>query len=282
MKTEILIDAIGKIDARYVEEAELWTHKAGRSERKASGFWSLSRKRALATAACFALIAAGLFVVLRNPGREDMAGGVYKGEDSSSGGEGSQEAGGDSGVENGAADHTDGAGQEDKAGQADGAGQENKAGQAEQSGGEGRADGAEQSGGAGQSDGAGQPDADAPAYAAAQGGKDRVKDYLLEALGDTESIAVTRYSGGREEAYTLEGADVKALKEWMKALTLGEEATFEEGAYPGEVSEGGEVYYFEASEGEAAFSYRDFGECYLVVEDHWYPVLNPAEPPLPE
>lgn len=247
MKTEILIDAIGKIDARYVEEAELWTHKAGRAERKASGFWSLFRKRALATAACFALIATGLFVVLRNPGREDMAGGVYKGEDSSSGGEGSQEAGGDSGgIENGAAD------------QSDGAGQENKAGQAE------------------------QPDADAPAYAATQGGKDRVKDYLLEALGDTESIAVTRYSGGREEAYTLEGADVKALKEWMKALTLGEEATFEEGAYPGEVSEGGEVYYFEASEGEAAFSYRDFGDCYLVLKDHWYPVLNPAQPPLPE
>lgn len=283
MKTEILIDAIGQIDARYVEEAELWTPKVDRSERKVSGFWSLSRKRALATAACFALIVTGLLVALRNPGREDMADGAHMGANNLKGSEESQEAGGDSGgMENGAADQTDGAGQENKAGQADGAGQENKAGQAEQSGGAGRADGAEQSGGAGQSDGAGQPDADAPTYAATQGGPDRVKDYLLEALGDTESIAVTRYSGGREKAYTLEGADVKALKEWMKTLTLGEEAIFEEGAYPGEVSEGGEVYYFETLEGGAVFSYRDFGDCYLVLKDHWYPVLNPAQPPLPD
>lgn len=240
MKTEVLIDAIGKIDALYVEEAELWTPKAGRSERKVPGFWSLSWKRALATAACFALIVAGLFVALRNPGREDMTGGFYKGGDSSSGGEGSLEAGSDAGgTENGASD---------------------------------------------QADGADQRDADAPEDKAAQGvtEADTVKNHVLEALGDTESIAATRYSGGREEAYTLDKADLEALKEWINNLTLGEEVAFEEGAYPGEVSEGGEVYYFETLEGGAVFSYRAFGDCYLVLKDHWYPVLNPAQPPLPD
>lgn len=240
MKTEVLIDAIGKIDALYVEEAELWTPKAGRSERKVPGFWSLSWKRTLATAACFALIVTGLFVALRNPGREDMTGGAHMGANNLKGSEGSQEAGGSaSGMENGASD---------------------------------------------QADGAGQPYADAPGDEATERGTeaDTVKNHLLEALGDTESIAVTRYSGGSEEAYTLEAADLEALKEWINNLTLGEEVTFEEGAYPGEASEGGEVYYFEALEGGTVFSYRDFGDCYLVFKDHWYPVLNPAQPPLPD
>lgn len=238
MKTEILIDAIGKIDALYVEEAELWTPKAGRSERKVPGWRALSWKRTLATAACFALIAAGLFVALRNPGREDMADGAHMGANNLKGSEESQEAGGDSGgMENGAADQTDGAGQRD---------------------------------------------ADAPEDKAAQGvtEADTVKNHVLEALGDTESIAATRYSGGREEAYTLEGTDLEALKEWINNLTLGEEVTFEEGAYPGEASEGGEVYYFETLEGGAVFSYRDFGDCYLVLKERWYPVMNPTEPPL--
>lgn len=268
MKTEILIDAIGQIDARYVEEAELWTPKVDRSERKVSGFWSLSRKRALATAACFALIVTGLLVALRNPGREDMADGAHMGANNLKGSEESQEAGGDSGgMENGASDQAGGAGQSYGEGQSDGASQ---------------SDGGGQSHGAAQENGAGQRDADAPGDKATQGvtEADTVKNHLLEDLGDTESIAVTHYSGGREEAYTLDKADLEALKEWINNLTLGEEVTFEEGAYPGEASEGGEVYYFETLEGGAVFSYRDFGDCYLVLKERWYPVMNPTEPPL--
>lgn len=94
------------------------------------------------------------------------------------------------------------------------------------------------------------------------------------------SVTVEHYSCRGERTVVVEGKELDQLRAWADSLELGDAVFFAAGKTPGEKSEGGEVYFFQFDGGE--FSYRDFGTCYLVVEDTWYPVQNPKAPPIPE
>lgn len=98
---------------------------------------------------------------------------------------------------------------------------------------------------------------------------------------EVEGITVTRYSGGEERVYRMEGDDLLELKEWAAMLALVDQFAFEDGEQPGAEEEGGVVYEFVPDGAFPSFSYRDFGDAYLVMGDWWYLLEHSAEPPLP-
>lgn len=240
MKTETLVDAIGKIDASYVEEAELW-------QKRDTGGVKRYLPRMLATAACLLLVAAGTFAALRSV-NDNMSGGT-KSDENGTGVQESEEI----------------SSEEDDL-------------KSEESSSEGAEEGLPE-GEAGQSGGGehGEDDID---FSTAGNGSDTNSDEIpFQIPEDVAAVTVTRLGCGTEKTVTMEGAELDALRKWADELVLGEAVFFAEGTTPGEVSEGGQVYTF-AKEDEAwEFSYRDFGDCYVVKGDAWYPVLNPTEPP---
>lgn len=94
----------------------------------------------------------------------------------------------------------------------------------------------------------------------------------------TTEVEVIYYNGGREDRSLVEGDGLEGLRAWAASLELGEPVTFAEGEAPGAETDGGEIYQFRFKGG--GFSYHNFGTCYLVVEDLWYPVQNPIAPPV--
>lgn len=79
------------------------------------------------------------------------------------------------------------------------------------------------------------------------------------------------------------GEDVDSLRDWVSELEY-ELLEFEEGHSPGD-SDGGEVYEFVLTEeGYPGFSYVISGprDCYLLIEDCWFSVSNPSNPPVTE
>lgn len=95
-----------------------------------------------------------------------------------------------------------------------------------------------------------------------------------------ESLTVTHLSSGTEKVFTLEGIELDALKDWASSLSFREKVTFQDGNYPGQNEEGGELYLFQFNGNDSSLSYRNFGDCYFVVGEDWYLVSNPSNPPI--
>ncbi len=97
---------------------------------------------------------------------------------------------------------------------------------------------------------------------------------------DVTKIKVTHYVSGEENSWIAEGEEINGLKEWANNLKY-DIVEFEESQTPGE-SEGGEVYDFTLTEGNyPGFSYIINGDnCYLLIEEYWYAVSNPSNPPI--
>lgn len=248
MKTDTLIDAIGKIDAVYVEEAQLWQKQ--RTSRVIKFSFHGRTRRILATAACLLLVTAGVFAALRSAYFSDKSDGAA--------------------VKNESSEWNDSADQETQNTE-----EESAPGEAGSDNGSAN-EGDNSSGSPGEMDGTGEElpetENDAEVEEIAKSG--------LEIPEEVSFVTVTHGEGGTEERFALGGEKLESLKEWANNLTLGEAVTFEEGAYPGDNFEAGEYFFFDFGEAYPAFSYRDFGDCYIVMEDVWYPVLNPTEPPV--
>lgn len=248
MKTDTLIDAIGKIDAVYVEEAELWQKQ--RTSRVINFALNGRTRRILATAACLLLVTAGVFAALRSAYFSDKSDGAA--------------------VENGSSEWDGSVGQETQDTEEESA--------PEESGGDNGStnEGGNSSGSPGDMDGTGE---ELPGTENEAEVEDVAKSGL-EIPTEVSFVTVTHGEGGTEERFALGGEELESLKEWANNLTLGEAVTFEEGAYPGDNLEAGEYFFFDFGEAYPAFFYRDFGDCYIVMEDVWYPVLNPTDPPM--
>lgn len=106
--------------------------------------------------------------------------------------------------------------------------------------------------------------------------KDSTTSVNLSIPDDITEASVSHIVSGQESQWIIGGNDIPPLNDWLSRLQC------EQGNKP-EDSEGGEVYFF-AFDGrdDLNFSYVNNGEngCYLVVNETWYYVSNPADPPV--
>lgn len=99
---------------------------------------------------------------------------------------------------------------------------------------------------------------------------------------EISQVKVAYLGGGRAAEWELDQGEISQWNSWLNSLTL-EPKTFLQNEQPGENQEGGVIYSFQINgEREESISYRNFGDCYLVIEDNWYQVLNPQDPWEPE
>lgn len=114
-------------------------------------------------------------------------------------------------------------------------------------------------------------------------GCDKHSELIALIPDDITVINITHDVCGQSTKFTAEGENLDYLKVWVDNLQY-EHQTFIKGNSPGDC-EGGEVYFFEMTEGDyPGFSYIINGknECYLLIEGEWYYVLNPSDPPVVE
>ena len=96
-------------------------------------------------------------------------------------------------------------------------------------------------------------------------------------------IDVVHLQGTKEKCWSVEGAEIDRLREWLDSLSY-KHLEVEVGQSPGD-SNGGEVYIFALTGGEwPDFSYVINGEnnCYIQSEENWFSVINPTDPPVAE
>ena len=96
-------------------------------------------------------------------------------------------------------------------------------------------------------------------------------------------VNVTHDSCEGSETVTLAGEELSVLRDWANGLELipcgGD---FPEGESPDEV-EGGECWTIKPTDGNSSgFRYRNNGpdDCYVTLENEWFSVLNPSDPPV--
>lgn len=230
---ETLMDAIGKIDAFYVEEAELWQRKAMHGH--------VRYLRLAATAACLLLVMGGVFAALRGSQlKGPLSGGAGE---LKTGGVEDLESGGVEGPENGGVNGNEVISEAGSGDDGENAGLEGENGTAE-----GSASGAE---------------------------GNIEKERKFEIPGEVTEVTVIHWNSETESTDTVKGLALTKLRAWADGLILGEAVPFEAAESSGENAE--EVYVFRFGGQEASY-YKD-EVCYLVMDDVWYPVLNPADPP---
>ncbi len=106
----------------------------------------------------------------------------------------------------------------------------------------------------------------------------------FEFAEDVTQIEVMHVYMGRASEWTIEGDEALAVRVWLSNLEC-RMVEFEKGNTPGD-TEGGEVYSFKCVQYSSAsypgFSYMKNGEddCYLILQENWYSVLNPSNPPV--
>ena len=94
---------------------------------------------------------------------------------------------------------------------------------------------------------------------------------------DTKDITYTVYSSGDSKQLRME--EITDVKDWALSLDLMY-VDFPDGGAPNEVYAGGESYTFDINHGERVFSYLNINDYYIFVDDHWYFVKNPSDPPI--
>ena len=98
---------------------------------------------------------------------------------------------------------------------------------------------------------------------------------------DVTKIDITYHIGSSTTCWSVEGADIDLLREWLNNLDY-QYRYFFEGRTPGD-SDGGIVYEFVLTGVEQTrFCYviRGENDCYLLSGENWFPVSNPTDPPV--
>ena len=96
---------------------------------------------------------------------------------------------------------------------------------------------------------------------------------------DVTSIEVTHEKNTSITSRKMSGVELSAIKEWAENLEL-HYTTFAEGAAPNETYAGGESWLFDINSGEVRFRYLSIDDCYIWINEEWYLVKTPADPPL--
>ena len=76
------------------------------------------------------------------------------------------------------------------------------------------------------------------------------------------------------------GRGVAAVAKWALALEV-EQAPLDETETPNNYA-GGAAWHFNVNNGELTFSYADYGEGAIFINNEWYAVKSPSDPPVNE
>lgn len=94
---------------------------------------------------------------------------------------------------------------------------------------------------------------------------------------DIKEITYTVYSSDNPKQLSMD--EITEVKDWALGLDLLP-MDFSDGEAPNEVYAGGESYTFDINNGEKVFTYLYINDYYIFVNDQWYLVENPSNPPV--
>ncbi len=97
---------------------------------------------------------------------------------------------------------------------------------------------------------------------------------------EVNSIEVTFDFYPSEVTRALNADEIAAVAEWALALEV-EQAPLDETETPNNYA-GGAAWHFNVNNGELTFSYADYGEGAIFINNEWYAVKSPSDPPVNE
>lgn len=97
---------------------------------------------------------------------------------------------------------------------------------------------------------------------------------------EINSMEVTFDIYPSETTRALNTDEITAVTEWALALEV-EQSPLDETETPSNYA-GGIAWHFNVNSGDFTFSYADYGESAIFINDEWYAVKNPSNPPVEE
>lgn len=97
---------------------------------------------------------------------------------------------------------------------------------------------------------------------------------------EVDSIEVTFDFYPSEVTRVLNTDEIAAVTEWALALEV-EQAPLDETETPNNYA-GGAAWHFNVNNGELTLSYADYGEGAIFINNEWYAVKRPSDPPVNE
>ena len=97
---------------------------------------------------------------------------------------------------------------------------------------------------------------------------------------EINSIEVTFDIYPSETTRALNIDEITAVTEWVLALEM-EQAPLDETETPSNYA-GGVAWHFNVNSGDLTFSYADYDESAIFINDEWYALKNPSNPPIEE
>ena len=97
---------------------------------------------------------------------------------------------------------------------------------------------------------------------------------------EVNSIEVTFDFYPSEVTRALNADEIAAVAEWALALEV-EQAPLDETETPNNYA-GGAAWHFNVNNGELTLSYADYGEGAIFINNEWYAVKRPSDPPVNE
>lgn len=98
---------------------------------------------------------------------------------------------------------------------------------------------------------------------------------------EIKDVTVTHIESGRSYKSIVNRDDLQKVRSWLSCLKC-EQRYFRKGSTPGD-AEGGEAYIFSFdNRSELDFTYviNDKNDCYLLVDEEWYYITHPSNPPI--
>lgn len=103
---------------------------------------------------------------------------------------------------------------------------------------------------------------------------------VLSFPDDVDSIEVTFDFYPSEVTKALNADEIAAVTEWVLGLEV-EQVPLDDAETPNNYA-GGAAWHFVVNGGEFAFSYVDYDGGAILMNDEWYAVKNPSNPPVQE
>ena len=103
---------------------------------------------------------------------------------------------------------------------------------------------------------------------------------VLSFPDDVDSIEVTFDFYPSEVTKALNTDEIAAVTEWVLGLEV-EQVPLDDAETPNNYA-GGAAWHFVVNGGEFAFSYVDYDGGAILMNDEWYAVKNPSNPPVQE
>ena len=110
------------------------------------------------------------------------------------------------------------------------------------------------------------------------GGEQNISEKGLQFPDNIQTIEVTYLVYSSEISRELSQDEIIAVKEWAASLEW-EETPLNETETPDNYA-GGIQWKFNVNNGELTFSYVDYGASAIFIDNEWYAVKNPSNPPV--